>query len=292
MKPAPFEYHAPSSLDAALQLKAQHGDEAKFLAGGQSLIPAMNFRVLQPSVLIDLNRLAELDFVRAVDGELRLGAMTRQRTVERSAVVKEWSPLIHETMPYIAHPQIRNRGTIGGNLAHADPASELPVLMLALGARLRVQSSAGDRWVHAADFFRGLFTTDLASEEMLVEIALPQRAPNSAAAFTEVSRRHGDYAMMGVAAVVTTDEGGICREARLVYLNAGDGPVNATQAAAQLIGQILTESAIEAAAVTAADNDISPFGNVHASPEYQRHLARVLTKRILRQVSERLGSKL
>jgi carbon-monoxide dehydrogenase medium subunit len=288
MKPASFEYAAPASLDAALALKAQHGDEAKFLAGGQSLIPAMNFRIAQPALLVDLNAVPGLDFIRqADDGTLRLGALTRQRRLERDPLIKAGWPLVHEAMPHIAHPQIRNRGTLGGSLAHADPAAELPVIAAALGARLRARSASGERWITADDFFKGLFTTDLAPDEMLVEAALLPLPPRTGTAFMEFARRRGDYALMGVAAVVTLDEQGACRAARLVYLNAGDGPVNARNAAALLQGQAPSPAVIEAAARQAADNEIEPTGNVHASPEYQRHLARVLTRRALALAFER-----
>lgn len=290
MKPAAFEYFAPQSLDAALALLAQHGGDAKPLAGGQSLIPAMNFRVAQPAILVDLNRLDELDYVRQADGgELRIGAMTRQRRLERELLVVRAAPLLHETIPYIAHPQIRNRGTIGGSLAHADPAAELPVIAMALDARLRLQSASGERWVAAGEFFQGLFTTALTPEELLVEIALPAMPPRTGWSFIEFARRHGDYALMGVAARVTLDEAGQCRQARLVYLNAGDGPVDARQAAESLRGRTLSTEAIDAAADLAADNEIDPTGNVHASAEYQRHLANVLTRRALKQAAERVA---
>ena len=290
MKPAPFNYLAPASLDAALALKAKHGDEAKFLAGGQSLVPAMNFRLVQASWLVDLNGLGELDFIRLGDGgELRIGAMTRQRRLERDPLVARHAPLLHEAMPFIAHPQIRNRGTLGGSLAHADPAAELPVIALALDARVRVQSTRGERWISAAEFFLGLFTTALAPDEMLVEVALPPQPARTGNAFVEFARRRGDYALMGVAALVTLDAAGNCQRARLVYLNAGEGPVEARQAAAQLEGQRPTPAALAAATRFAAENEINPLGNVHASPAYQRHLANVLTRRALERAVERAG---
>jgi CO/xanthine dehydrogenase FAD-binding subunit len=287
MKPAPFDYQAPQSLEEALSLKARHGDDAKFLAGGQSLIPAMNFRLVQASLLVDVNGLPGLDFIReAHGGELRLGALTRQRKLERDPLVARHAPLLRETMPYVAHPQIRNRGTLGGSLAHADPAAELPVIAVALGARLRAQSARGDRWIAADDFFKGLFTTDLAPDEMLVEVALPALPPRSGTAFMEFARRRGDYALMGVAAVVTLDHDDACQQARLIYLNAGEGPVSAGQAAGLLKGEKPSAKAIEAAAASAGD-EIAPMGNVHASPDYQRHLARVLTNRALKLAFER-----
>jgi len=290
MKPAPFDYAAPPSLAEALALKAEHGDEAKFLAGGQSLVPAMNFRLVQTGLLVDLNGLAELDFVRAGNGgELRIGAMTRQRRLERDPLVAAQSPLLHEAMPWVAHPQIRNRGTLGGSLAHADPAAELPVVALALQARLRAQSAHGERWITADDFFRGLFTTALAADEMLVEVALPPLPVHTGTAFVEFARRRGDYALMGVAAIVTLDPSGLIQRARLVYLNAGEGPVLAPGASALLEGRKPTPETVAEAARLAAENEIAPSGNVHASQAYQRHLAAVLTRRAMQRAVERAG---
>ena len=288
MKPPAFEYAAPESLDAALALMAQRGGDAKPLAGGQSLVPAMNFRVAQPALLVDLNGLPELDYVREADDELRIGAMTRQRRLERDPLIARLSPLLRETMPHVAHAQIRNRGTLGGSLAHADPAAELPVVTLALGARFRAQSVAGERWLPAEEFFQGMFSTALAPEELLVEVALPAMPPRSGWSFMEFARRHGDYALMGVAALVTLNEQGQCQQAHLVYLNAGDGPVSARQAAKLLHGHTPSTEAIDAAAALAAETEIEPVGNVHASAAYQRHLARVLTRRALAQAVERV----
>src|ERR1700726_1910680 len=176
MKPAPFKYVAASSLDHALSLKAEHGDEARFLAGGQSLIPAMNFRLARPAVLIDINGLGELSGVsRSRGAEIRVGALTRYRALERNGDFLKTCPLFADALPHIAHPQIRNRGTIGGNLSHADPASELPAVATAMEARLHIQAASGERWVAAPDFFLGSLTTDLRSDEMLVEIELPPR---------------------------------------------------------------------------------------------------------------------
>lgn len=286
MKPAPFKYLAPDSLEAALALRAEHGDEAKALAGGQSLIPAMNFRVAQPSLLVDLNKLDDLRFIRMEGDELRIGAMTTQNAVERSPLVEKHQPLLFEATPFVAHPQIRNRGTLGGSLAHADPAAEMPVIALALDARLKAQSKDAERWIPAKDFFQGFFTVDLKPDEFLTEIAFPAQPARTGWSFMEVARRHGDYAMCGVAALVSLDEQGQCVKARLVYLNMGDGPVDAPAAADLLTGATLTPATIEAAAVKAA-GDLAPFGSLHASPEYQIHLARVLTKRALHIASQR-----
>lgn len=286
MKPAPFVYHAPASLGAALMLKAEHGDEAKFLAGGQSLIPAMNFRIANPALLVDVNKLAALDYIHVLAGELRIGALTRVQRLEHDPLVRAHWPLLPETVPHIAHPQIRNRSTVGGSLAHADPAAELPVILTALGGRLRLQSSTGERWVGADDFFVSLFTTAIATDEMLVEVAIPAAPARTGTAFMEVARRHGDYAMLGVAVVVTLDAAGACSAARLIFLNAGDRPMNAQRAAAVLLGQLPGSAAIEAAASSATE-ELEPMGSVHATPAYQRHLARVLARRALRLAVQR-----
>ncbi|HET9588154.1 MAG TPA: xanthine dehydrogenase family protein subunit M [Anaerolineales bacterium] len=289
MKPAPFEYHAPDSLEEALAILRDTGSDSKLLAGGQSLVPAMNFRVVQPSVLIDLNRIPELNYIRADPGVLRIGAMTRERQLELDPVIAKAAPLLAEAMPHVAHPQIRNRGTLGGSVAHADPAAELPVIMLALGARLKARSASNERWIDAQNFFSGMFSTDLAPDEMLVEIELPPGPPLTGWSFMEVAPRAGDYALMGVAALLTLDEDGSCKQARLVYLNAGDGPVDAKEAAKALEGQRLEDSVFEAAAGAASQSDITPFGNIHASAEFQQHLAQVLTRRALKQAFERAG---
>lgn len=288
MKPAPFEYLAPDSLEAALDVLARQGGDAKILAGGQSLIPVMNFRLAQPSLLVDLNRISELDFLRrGEDGGLRIGAMTRQRRLERDPLVAEAAPLLREAAPWIAHPQIRNRGTFGGSLSHADPAAELPAVAVALRARLRLRKSGGERWVEASEFFAGLFTTSLEPDEILVEAAIPALPPRTGWAFLEVARRHGDYAQVGVAALVTLGEDGRCREARLVYLSVGDAPVEAREAARLLAGEEISPRAIEAAAEKASRDEMDPLGDIHATPEFKRHLAGVLTRRALRQAAER-----
>ena len=289
MKPAPFEYYAPTSLEQALELKSQYGDEAKILAGGQSLVPAMNFRVVQPSLLIDLNQVMELGYIREDGDCFRIGAMTRERQLEFDAAIAKRVPLLHEAAPHIAHPQIRNRGTIGGSIVNADPAAELPVLMLALDARLRTRRVTGERWIDAKDFFVGMFTTALEADEILVEIELPFMPPRTGWSFFEVAPRAGDYAMMGVAAQVTLDEVGKCQHAKLVYLNAGDGPVDAKEAAQLLQGQPPDDELFSSVAEAASNQEINPFGNIHASADYQRHLANVLTKKALRIAVQRAG---
>ena len=287
MKPVPFEYHAPRSVDQALELMREHAGGAKILAGGQSLVPAMNFRVVQPSVLVDINRVPELSYIQENGGVLRIGAMTRERQLEFDPLVARQIPLLAEALPFIAHPQIRNRGTIGGSLVNADPAAELPVLMLALNARLKARKLSSERWIEARDFFVGMFTTALEPDEMLLEIELAAMPMRTGWSFMEVAPRAGDYALMGVAALVTLDENRKCKEAKLVYLNAGDGPVLAQNAAGILQGERVDEPLIDSAAALASESEITTFGNVHASPEFQRHLAKVLTQKALRQAVQR-----
>ena len=280
MKPAAFRYIAATSLAHALALKAEHGDEAKFLAGGQSLMPTMNFRLARPTVLIDINGLDDLASIRCGDDATAIGALTRYRALERDAGLRARFPLIGETLPEIAHPQIRNRGTLGGNLCHADPASEMPALMVALGARLRIQSATGTRWLPASQFFLGGLTTALAPDEMLVEIELPQPKPRSGGCFMEVARRRGDFAIAGVAAIVTLDDNNACAQVRLVLCGVGDMPVDAGAAAQTLVGNGITDAGIcEVAA--AAQAMLDPPGSVHASADYQRHVAGVLIERTL-----------
>jgi CO/xanthine dehydrogenase FAD-binding subunit len=280
MKPATFAYVAPDSLEEALAILAEHGTNAKILAGGQSLIPAMNFRLASAELVVDLNKIVDLDFVKpAHDLSLHIGAMTRQRSLESNTAVEQSAPLLHEAIPFIAHPQIRNRGTIGGSLVHADPAAELPVVMVALDARFILKSLTGERQVTAREFFRGMFEVDIRPDEALVEIILPRKPLHSGAAFMEIARRRGDYAMMGVAVLVELDSRQRCTAAELVYLNAGDRPHAAVRAAQVLIGKPSTPEIIAEAAHIAAHDEIEPLGNIHATEAYQRHLAEVLTFR-------------
>ncbi|MEW5958040.1 MAG: xanthine dehydrogenase family protein subunit M [Chloroflexota bacterium] len=289
MKPAPFKYYSPATVNEAQALLAEHGYDAKVLAGGQSLIPTMNFRLAQPAVLVDLNRVSELFYIKpdSKNGGVLVGAMARESQVEHSGLVAERAPLVTETMPHIAHEQIRHRGTFGGCIAHADPAAELPAVAVALKARMKIRNQAGERWVPAEEFFISLFTTVLMPDDLLVEVAIPPRSPRTGWSFMEIARRHGDYALMGVAATVTLTKNKACEEARLVYVNGGDHPFNAQAAAGLLQGQPLTSEVIEAAADAAATKDVDPPQDIHASAEYRRHLVRVLTRRALAQAAER-----
>jgi carbon-monoxide dehydrogenase medium subunit len=287
MKPAPFDYWTPDTLEQALALKAEHGDEARWLAGGQSLLPAMNLRLARPGVLIDLNPLAGLDTLEvASTGATRIGALARYRALEREPGLARHQPLLAEAVPHVAHAQIRNRGTLCGNLAHADPASELPAVMLALEARLCARSARGERWIAARDFFVDVYTTALAPDELLAEVALPAPPPRSGSAFLEVARRRGDYAMMAVAAVVALAPDGTCAAARLAYCNAGPTARRAPDAEQALVGRRLDAAAVGAAAAL-AEQAIDPPGSVHATPAFQRHLAGVLTRRALATAAAR-----
>ncbi|MCB9136964.1 MAG: xanthine dehydrogenase family protein subunit M [Caldilineaceae bacterium] len=288
MKPAPFQYFAPVTVDDALALLAEHGYDAKLLAGGQSLVPTMNFRLSQPGVLVDLNKIADLAYIRAdSDGTLRIGAMTRQSAVERDPLTARHAPLLAEAMPHIAHRQIRNRGTIGGSLAHADPAAELPAIMVTLNARFVIQGAGRRREVAARDFFQALFMTDLAPDEILTEIIIPPMPPGSGWAMDEIARRHGDYALVGAAALVTMPEGDLCADATLTFLSVGETPVVATLACAYLCDARIDDACIAEAARMAGQEDMDPPGDIHASVAYRRKLAQVLARRVLTRAFQR-----
>ena len=288
MKPAPFEYVAPNTLEEALAVLHEHSFDAKLLAGGQSLIPVMNFRLAQPAVLIDLNGIEEMDFIEPTpEGGLRIGALTRHAVLESSQLIEDRAPLLHTAVPFIAHPQIRNRGTLGGSLAHADPAAELPVIMVALEAAFRLRCHDSDRWVTAVDFYEGLFMTACGENEIIVEVKITAWPANAGYAFHELARRHGDFAQAGVAVVLRLSADGTCQHARLVFLNVGDIPMVATEAAAMLVGQKVTDELIETAVAHAAQNEISPSTDIHATEAYKRHLSAVLGKRALHEARQR-----
>jgi carbon-monoxide dehydrogenase medium subunit len=277
-------------VDEALARLGEYGWDAKVLAGGQSLIPMMNFRLAQPAVLVDLNNISDLFYIRpARDGGLSVGAMTRQQQVERDPLIAERAPMIHAAMPKIAYPQIRSRGTFGGSIAHADPSAELVAASVALRARFRLRRGGMERWVPAQEFFVGLFTTVLEPDELLLEVALPPMPKRSGWSFQEVARRHHDFALVGVAAVVSLDRKGQCEETRLVYFSVGEGPVEARQAAEVLNGQVPTPQAIQEAAETAGETDLDPNSDINASADYRRHLAKVLGRRVLAEAFARAG---
>jgi len=282
MKPARFAYHRPASVDEAIALLARYGTEGKLLAGGQSLVPLLNFRLSRPAALVDLNRVPGLAYIQEVGGQVRLGAMTRQRAIEFSPVIRRRLPLLAEATALVGHLPIRSRGTIGGSLAHADPAAEYPAVLTALGGEVVVRSPRGERTVEAAALFRGYLTTTLAADEMLVEVRLPAMPDGAGFAFEEFSRRHGDFAIVGIAAVVVGTGGHRCAAARLVTAGAGPMPVRLRAAEEILEREGLSEAAVEAATRRAAEL-VDPPSDIHASADYRRHLTRVLTGRALRR---------
>jgi CO/xanthine dehydrogenase FAD-binding subunit len=288
MKPPPFDYYNPASIDAALMHLAEHGYDAKVLAGGQSLIPMLNFRLAQPEILVDLNNISELSYIKPdQDGGLRLGAMTRHYQVETDPLVVERAPLIAEAMPQIASAQIRNRGTFGGSIAHADPSAELVAISVALDGIYTLRSQTGTREIKGADFFLGMFTTQLEPEELLVEVTIPALPAHTGWALKEIARRPHDFALVGVVALVTLDEQDTISDARIVLFSVGDGPVVAHGAADTLRGQKPSLDLFRAAAEAAGTQDIDPSSDIHASSAYRRQLVKVLSRQALEQAAGR-----
>jgi CO/xanthine dehydrogenase FAD-binding subunit len=284
MKPPPFDYMDPRSLDDAVGLLAEHGDEGKILAGGQSLVPLLNFRLAQPSVIVDVNRVLELSYLRRSNGRLRIGAMCRQTRLEQSPVAREGWGLLGDALALVAHPQIRNRGTVGGSAAHADPAAELPVAFSALEARFTARSSRGERVLDADEFFVTHLTTALEPDELLIEVEVPPVAEGTGHAFTEYSRRHGDFALGGAAVLYTKNGDGTCRDARIAMLGAADTPLRAREAEAALRGQKLDDDVAAEAAKLAA-RDIEPTGDIHGSSSYRKRLIEAMVRRALLQAA-------
>ncbi|HKX42108.1 MAG TPA: xanthine dehydrogenase family protein subunit M [Burkholderiaceae bacterium] len=285
MKPAPFDYCCPDTVEEAVRTLAAHAGEAKVMAGGQSLVPMLNFRVVRPALIVDVARLLELDCVRErSDGGLVIGALTRHRVLETSALVAGRFPVIPEAMKHVAHLAIRNRGTIGGSLSHADPAAELPMLARLLDANIVARSIRGERSIPAADFFVGPLTSALADDELLVRVELPGLSHNGWA-FDEFARRSGDFALAAVGVVLEVDVGRI-RQARVAMMGVSDTPLRSPEAEAALQGQSLTDEVV-AECVRAACASLAPRRDLHASAEFRRHLAGVLTERVLRRAWQR-----
>ncbi len=287
MKPAPFDYAAPASLAEAASLLAAADGEAKILAGGQSLMPLLNMRLARPRLLVDIARVPALDYVREENGAIAVGAMTRQRTLERSPLATRATPLLHEAMLHIAHPQNRNQGTVCGSLAHADPAAELPAVALTLDATFRVVGPNGAREIAARDFFVTYLTTSMETTEVLAEVRFPAQPARTGWAFEEVARRHGDFAMCGVTTTVTLDAGGTCSAARVVLFGVGSTPIRASAAEAALVGARASDKLFSAAAARVNDAIDEPLSDVHATAEYRRHVAQALTARALPQAFAR-----
>jgi carbon-monoxide dehydrogenase medium subunit len=280
VKPAPFAYAKARSLDEAVAWLGQHKDGAKLLAGGQSLIATLNMRLSAPSLLIDINSIAGLDNISLKSEMVEIGALARHAHVERSEIIGKHAPLIALAMPHIAHPAIRNRGTFGGSIAFADPAAELPACLLALGGEVEIAGPNGKRMVKADDFFKGLFETALGPDDILTGVRVPAAAKDSHYGFAELARRHGDYAIVGLAASARA-KGKELADVRLAYFGVGETPVRARKAEAALSG-VIDERKIETAV---AALDLDPSSDVQADAATKKHLAGVLLRRVVRQIT-------
>ena len=281
MKPAKFDYFAPTTLEETLELLAQHGPDAKVLAGGQSLMPMMNLRLVRPAVVVDINRVEGLSGISASDGAITVGARTRQRDLERSDVIRDAFPMMGTAISHIGHFQIRNRGTIGGSLAHADPAAELPAVCVALDAEFVLADSSGTQTMSAAEFAVGPLITSLAPEQLLTEVRLPTlQGDGWRWGFREVSRREGDFALVGAVAMLRNDAGGVCQEARITMFAVGDGPMRVPAAEQALVGRAVDDDARREAAALVSEA-VTPGSDIHASAEYRKDVSAVMARRAL-----------
>lgn len=286
MKPPRFEYHAPDSVEEALQLLAEHGDEAKVLAGGQSLVPLLAMRLARPAHVVDINGIAALGGIEGRGEHVAFGATARERAAERSRVVQERVPVLAEALPLIGHVAIRNRGTIGGSLVHADASAELPAVAVITEAEMVVRSVRGERAIPADGFFQGHFTTAMADDECLVEVRIPAGPAGAGWSCVEVARRHGDFALVGAAAMVAMDGGGTIGASRISLFGVADRPVRAGKAEAMIRGAAVSAETISAAAEEAA-RDLDPASDVHGSGAFRRKLAAVVVRRALAAAADR-----
>ncbi len=287
MKPARFEYHSPTTLEEVLDLLAEHGDEAKLLAGGQSLVPMLSMRLARPSQIVDLNGVTDLAGITGGDGDLlTIGATTRERMAERSALVASQAPILALALPWVGHEAIRNRGTIGGSVAHADASAELPAVMAITEATMVARSRSGQRSIPAASFFLGHYSTALGDDECLVEIQIPAAPPGAGWAFEEVARRHGDFALVGVAAMVALHDDASIREARLCLLGVADGPLRVPSAEAGLTGSAAGDETF-ARAAREATVGLHPASDVHGSGAFRRRLVGVTVRKALATAARR-----
>ena len=284
MKLPPFDYEAPETVAEAVDLLAENLDEASVLAGGQSLIPLLALRLARPALLIDINGIDELSGVSAADGWVTIGAVTREHVAEESKVVAEAAPLLAAALPLIGHEAIRSRGTIGGSLAHADPAAELPAVARALDAEFVVRGPSGERVIPAAEWFEGYLTTSRRPAELLVEVRFPAARPGTGSSFHEVARRHGDFAMVGLATSLVLS-GGVISEARLAFAGVSDVPVRAAAAEELLVGQSPSAELFDEAARRATE-DLDPPGDLHGSPDYRKTVAAAVARRGLRAAAD------
>jgi aerobic carbon-monoxide dehydrogenase medium subunit len=291
VKPAQFEYLAPTSVQDAIDALSEGGDDVKVLAGGQSLVPLMNMRLARPRTVVDINRIGELAYIREHDGGLAIGALTRQRAAEKSDLLRERAPLMHEAIGYIGHIAIRTRGTIGGSIAHADPAGELPAVVTALDAELVVRGPGGERTVRPDEFFLTYLTTVLGPDELLTEVRLPAWPAAAGWSFREVSRRHGDYALVGVACTVRLAEDGSCSDARLVLTGVGGAPYVSRAGQDAVRGERPSPALLEhVQEAVSSDEGLEPESDIHASALYRKEVAGVMAKRALAAAIERAGA--
>jgi CO/xanthine dehydrogenase FAD-binding subunit len=282
MKPSAFEYFDPSTVREAVELLQRHSDDAKILAGGQSLIPMMNFRVARPKVLIDINKIKELDYIREEKDELVIGGLVRERTLEVSPLIAKKCPILAEAISQIGHLPVRTRGTIGGSLVHADPSAEIPVVICALGGKMKVVGPSGERTLAADEFFLTYLTSALEPGEILVEVRIPTLPANTGWSFMELSRRHGDFGIVVVASILFMENKEACRKASITLGGVAPTPLRAAAAEKILAGRKLTEELIREAAVKAAGMT-EPESDYHASAEYRKEMARVFTQRSLQE---------
>jgi CO/xanthine dehydrogenase FAD-binding subunit len=279
MKPVAFDYLAAQTLDEALSALARAGGDGKILAGGQSLVPMLNFRLVRPSILIDINRIRDLDYVDAAGGVVRIGALTRHHSLETSSLIRRHLPPMTAAMQHVAHLAVRNRGTIGGSLSHADPAAELPMMALLLDAKIAIRSLQGRRVADARRFFTGSLITDLKHDEIVTHVEFPGLLPNTGWAFEEMARRAGDFALAAVGVTMSAREGKVDR-VRIGMMGVGETPLRAPEAEGLLAGKAIDAPALEAAA-SAIEAAVEPNTDLHASAEYRRFLVGSLARRAI-----------
>lgn len=289
MKPASFEYYGPRTIEEALDRIGEVGnDGGKILAGGQSLIPAMNFRLAQPAALVDLNNVSELFYIKPSKSDgLLIGTMTRDATVEFDPQVAKFSPLVKECLPFLAHPQIRNRGTFGGAITHGDPAGQVPVVAVAQEFKMHIRSVSAERWVVAEDFYVSLFTNVIEPDEMLVELEIPKLAARTGSCYKQTNRQAGASAIVGVATIISLDEQDVCTKARLAYMGVDEMPVLSKEASNILVGQKISEAAIREAVNACVTKELQPGGDMHATPEFRSYLANALGVEALTEAAKR-----
>ncbi len=280
MKPPVFKYVRVDSIGGALSALAENRGDAKILAGGQSLVPMLNFRIASPRVLVDINPVKELDYIRVEVGWVRIGARTRQRALDRSLDVKRKCPLLAEAVKWIGHPEIRNRGTVGGSLVHADPTAELALVAILLDSQVKIQGNGKSRTVAAADFFQGIMATSIAEDEILTEVSYPVAPARSGYGFRELCIRHGDFAVVAAGVQLTVGGNGRCTEARVAVAGAGPTPLRIRGAEEVLVGNNGTDEVFDAAAAR-VPGEVEPFSDLQGSEAYRREMARVFVRRAL-----------